>query len=370
MAMKKAKSTKNAKGAKMATKTTTKAKKSGAKASAAEREVVTIKPYEGPISIVPNDRAEAMEAQAEAVEGLGDEIATPAEYEAAANDLERHDGLEDPPVEDVGFGDKLEEDERTRLGEAGPSRVTTHTPEPAPAADETDKTADAERLLRDLGFERTGKIIEEVSAKALHCAAETWRDRKDRESRIAAADVVSRAGWFRAPDAAPAAPATETPAPTATAPAPTPTVAPPDLAALRDSVEDAKVALATAEADAKRLEEEARAAIARAKEHYRAALAPYRDACKVQRLACEYEGGGRGANVSERVTFEVALVGESVRIAVKDRPETEETIPVAEVRAALNKTAYGYTDRHVGLREVVGNKGGTLSNKLRAIVGA
>jgi len=38
------------------------------------------------------------------------------------------------------------------------------------------------------------------------------------------------------------------------------------------------------------------------------------------------------------------------------------------VRGAIGKTAYGYTDRHLGLREVIGNKGGSLSNRLRTVL--
>ena len=40
----------------------------------------------------------------------------------------------------------------------------------------------------------------------------------------------------------------------------------------------------------------------------------------------------------------------------------------AAVEGSVNNVAYAYTDKHVGPRERVGNKGGTLSNRLRAVM--
>ncbi|MBI3723985.1 hypothetical protein HY251_08545 [bacterium] len=45
-------------------------------------------------------------------------------------------------------------------------------------------------------------------------------------------------------------------------------------------------------------------------------------------------------------------------------------MPIETVRASINKAAYAYTDKHLGPREAIGNKGGSLSNRLRALVGA
>lgn len=50
---------------------------------------------------------------------------------------------------------------------------------------------------------------------------------------------------------------------------------------------------------------------------------------------------------------------------VKGRPETEEVIPFAALKESVNKAAYTYKDKHVGLRDEIGNKGGSLSNRLR-----
>jgi len=55
---------------------------------------------------------------------------------------------------------------------------------------------------------------------------------------------------------------------------------------------------------------------------------------------------------------------------VKGRPETEEVIPFAVLKESINKAAYGYTEKHLGPKEKIGNKGGSLSNRLRAVLNA
>jgi hypothetical protein len=140
-----------------------------------------------------------------------------------------------------------------------------------------------------------------------------------------------------------------------------------DLEPLRKPVEEAKAALAVAEAEAHEMTEKARTLVAGARDTYREALAPYRDACRKAKATCEYEGG-RGTNVSEKVSFEVEKVEKGVRVAVKGKPNTEEVIPMAALKESVNKAAYAYTDKHVGLRDKVGNKGGSLSNRLRAAI--
>lgn len=42
--------------------------------------------------------------------------------------------------------------------------------------------------------------------------------------------------------------------------------------------------------------------------------------------------------------------------------------PLAAIKASIGKAAYAYADKHVGPRERVGNKGGTLGNRLRAVI--
>jgi len=148
-----------------------------------------------------------------------------------------------------------------------------------------------------------------------------------------------------------------------------PKVSQAELDALRKPVEAAKGGLEKAQAEAKALAEKARAVLAEAKDAYRAALTPYREACHKAGVACEYEGG-RSANVSEKVSFLVEKTDKGVRVMVKGQPKTEEVIPLATLKESINKAAYGYTDKHVGPKEEVGNKGGSLSNRLRAALNA
>ncbi len=115
------------------------------------------------------------------------------------------------------------------------------------------------------------------------------------------------------------------------------------------------------------LDEKARTLLAEAKNAYLEALAPYRDACRRARTPCEFQGG-RGVNVAERVAFVVERTDEGVRVVIKGQPETEEVIPLAELEKSINRVAYSFVERHVGPRETVGNKGGSLSNRLRKVM--
>ncbi|MBP7726416.1 MAG: hypothetical protein KA136_03485 [Candidatus Bipolaricaulis sp.] len=148
-----------------------------------------------------------------------------------------------------------------------------------------------------------------------------------------------------------------------------PKVSQAELDALRKPVEAAKGDLEKAQAEAKALAEKARVVVAEAKDAYRAALAPYREACHKAGVACEYEGG-RSANVSEKVSFLVEKTDKGVRVCVKGRPETEEVIPLAALKESINKAAYSFTEKHLGPKEEIGNKGGSLSNRLRAVLQA
>jgi hypothetical protein len=148
-----------------------------------------------------------------------------------------------------------------------------------------------------------------------------------------------------------------------------PKVSQTELDALRKPVEAAKGGLEKAHAEAKTLTEKARAVVAEAKDAYRSALTPYREACHKAGVACEYEGG-RSANVSEKVSFLVEKTDKGVRVMVKGQPKTEEVIPLAALKESINKAAYAYTEKHVGPKEEVGNKGGSLSNRLRTALKA
>ena len=137
-----------------------------------------------------------------------------------------------------------------------------------------------------------------------------------------------------------------------------------DLAALRKPVERAKAALDLIREQA----QQAQAGVAEARSAYHAALAPYQAACRKAGVQCEFPGA-RGGSVTARVSFLVERAGkQGVRVMVQGRPETEEVIPLKTLLESVNKAAYGYTDKHLGPREEIGNKGGGLANRLRALI--
>jgi hypothetical protein len=139
------------------------------------------------------------------------------------------------------------------------------------------------------------------------------------------------------------------------------------LASLRTKIEETKGNLEKAQAEADALTDKARALVAGAKIAFRAALAPYREACRNSGVECEH-AGSRSANVSEKVSFLVEKTDKGVRVMVKGQPNTEEVIPLATLKESINKAAYSYTERHLGPKEEIGNKGGSLSNRLRAVM--
>ena len=137
-----------------------------------------------------------------------------------------------------------------------------------------------------------------------------------------------------------------------------------DLAALKQKVESVAKGLEEAKAEAEDLRQKAVQVERAAKDAYGQAVAPYRQACRKAGVECDF-AGGRSANVSEKVSFLVEKNDNGVRVMVKGKPKTEEVIPMAVLKASVNKAAFAYTDKHVGPREKVGNKGGSLSNRLR-----
>jgi hypothetical protein len=131
----------------------------------------------------------------------------------------------------------------------------------------------------------------------------------------------------------------------------------PDLGALRKPVLDANAGLTKAETEAKALVDRALVLVAQAKGEYREALGLYREACRKAGVDCEFPGG-RSENVSPKVSFIVEKADKGIRVMVKGKPDSEEIIPLAALKASIGKAAYAYTDKHVGPRERVGNKGG------------
>jgi hypothetical protein len=140
-----------------------------------------------------------------------------------------------------------------------------------------------------------------------------------------------------------------------------------DLDALRKPVVAARAKFEAISDEAKEQVKKAVDAMSQAAREYHQALAPYREACRKAGVECEFEGG-RTANVSPKVSFIVEKTEKGIRVAVKGKPGTEELIPLAALKAGVGKAAYAYTDKHVGPRDKVGNKGGTLANRLRAVM--
>jgi hypothetical protein len=120
----------------------------------------------------------------------------------------------------------------------------------------------------------------------------------------------------------------------------------PDLDALRKPVLDANAGLTKAETEAKALLDKAQALVATARGQYHEAAALYRQACRKAGVECEFEGG-RSENVSPKVSFIVEKADKGIRVMVKGKPESEELIPLAALKASVNKAAYAYTDKHL-----------------------
>ena len=141
-----------------------------------------------------------------------------------------------------------------------------------------------------------------------------------------------------------------------------------ELDGLRKPVEVAKASLEKAQEEAKALTERARTLVSDAKQAYLTALIPYRQACRKAGVKCKFSGG-RLANVSQRVTFLVEKVDKGIKVAIKGREkETEEVIPTVKLKESVNKAAFWFTDKHLGPKEKIGNKGGGLSNRLRKVM--
>ncbi len=73
-------------------------------------------------------------------------------------------------------------------------------------------------------------------------------------------------------------------------------------------------------------------------------------------------------HVSERVSFDVVKTAKGLRVTVKGRPETEEVIPTEKLKVSIGKSAAQYCEKHIGPRAEVGNKQGSLQNRLRAVL--
>ncbi len=139
------------------------------------------------------------------------------------------------------------------------------------------------------------------------------------------------------------------------------------LAEARQRVEAERAKLDSAQEAARQLAREAQALLAQAKGSYRESVAHFRALSQKAGVECEF-AATRRSSLTERVSFLIERTEEGVRVVVKDRPETEELIALAALEESVSRAAYAYTERHIGPREEIGNKGGGLSNRLRALL--
>jgi len=115
----------------------------------------------------------------------------------------------------------------------------------------------------------------------------------------------------------------------------------PDLDALRKPVLDADAGMTKAETEAKALVDKALDVITEAKRAYCEAVALYREVCRKAGVECEFSVG-RSENVSPKLTFIVEKADNGVRVLVRGKPKSEEIIPLAILRASINKAAHAY----------------------------
>ena len=142
-----------------------------------------------------------------------------------------------------------------------------------------------------------------------------------------------------------------------------------DLAPLKANVVEAKKNLTRAENEGNALRAQAKGTEGVAKKAYAAALAPYRDACRKAGVECEF-AGGRAANKTPAVRFLVEKVPNGIKVAIKDKPKSEEVISTATLKKSVGRAAFDYCERRIGPASSVGMKHAGLGNRFRAILTA
>jgi hypothetical protein len=140
-----------------------------------------------------------------------------------------------------------------------------------------------------------------------------------------------------------------------------------DLAALKKAAEEAKAVLDKAGKEANTLREQAKGVEAAARKAYVEVVAPYREACRKAGVECEF-AGGRAANVTPAVRFIVEKVKDGVKVALKGNPKTEEVIPDRALKESIGRAALAYTEKFIGPKATIGNKQGSLGNRIRAVL--
>jgi hypothetical protein len=133
------------------------------------------------------------------------------------------------------------------------------------------------------------------------------------------------------------------------------------------AAQEAKAVLDKAGKEANALREQAKGVEAGAKQAYLQAIAPYREACRKSGVECEF-AGGRASNVTPAVRFVVERVKDGVKVALKGKPETEKVIPDRALKDSIGRAALAYTEKFIGPKATIGNKQGSLGNRIRAVL--
>jgi len=139
------------------------------------------------------------------------------------------------------------------------------------------------------------------------------------------------------------------------------------LAELRKEVETKLQEKEQAAAQAEELRSKAKELEQTAKQAYAKVLVPYRAECKRTGAECEFAGGKSGP-VAPRVRFLLEKTDKGLKVMIKGQPETEEVIPFEVLKKSVNKAAWAFTDKHLGPKEVAGNKGAGLGHRMRKLI--
>jgi len=141
-----------------------------------------------------------------------------------------------------------------------------------------------------------------------------------------------------------------------------------DLAPLKAKAEEAKKNLTRAENEAAALRAQAKSTEAAAKKTYVQAVAPYRDACRKAGAKCEF-AGIKAPPVAPRVRFLVETVKDGIKVAIKDKPDSEEVLSDKALGDSVWRAADEYCKRQFG-ETPIGAKARGLANRLRAALKA
>ncbi|MHC5057591.1 MAG: hypothetical protein ACYTKD_23190 [Planctomycetota bacterium] len=118
-----------------------------------------------------------------------------------------------------------------------------------------------------------------------------------------------------------------------------------DLTPLRKKAEEAKAAFDKARKEAAALRAKAKETEAAAKKAYAEAVGPYRDACRKAGARCDLPAI-KAPSTLPRARFLIKRVKGGLKVAVKDRPKTEETIPDKILNDSVWQAAREYCVRH------------------------